>query len=206
VSAECQDARRAFAVATVRLTALFAVVFYGTDVLAALRPVRWHVHAAWELEIPYWPAAYLVYLSVFAVPFLPLLMVRSAQQVRRWERRMSAAVVGAGVVFVVFPAQLGYAPTGAGDWQSLATLTRAISGRYNLLPSLHVALSVVTLYAVWPWAGTARRTWLAGWFVLLVASVLLTHQHHVADIAAGALLGAALGRAGRLPGAPGPRA
>lgn len=191
--------QRAFAWAALRLTALFAVVFYGTDLLAAWRPVRWRVHADWELAIPYWPAAYPLYLSVLLVPFLPLVMVPDARQVRRWERRMAAAVLVASVVFAVFPAELGYPRTGAGAWQPLATLTRSISGRYNLLPSLHVTLSLVTLHAVWPWAAAAQRHWLAAWFVMMVASVLLTHQHHVADIVAGALLGVVLSRIGRAP-------
>lgn len=190
-------AQRAFAWAALRLTALFAVVFYGSDLLAAQRPERWQVHADWELAIPYWPAAYPVYLSVLLVPFLPLVMVPDARQVRRWERRMAAAVLVAGVVFIVFPAELGYPRTGAGVWEPLAALTRSISGRYNLLPSLHVTLSLVTLHAVWPWAASAQRRALVVWFVLMVASVLVTHQHHVADIAAGALLGVALGGAGR---------
>lgn len=191
-------AQRAFAWAALRLTALFAVVFYGTDLLAALRPQRWRVHADWELAIPYWPAAYPVYLSVLLVPFLPLVMVPDARQVRRWERRMAAAVLVAGVAFVVFPADLGYPRTGAGLWEPLAALTRSISGRYNLLPSLHVTLSLVTLHAVWPWAGAGQRRALVTWFVPMVASVLVTHQHHVADIVAGALLGVALARAGRV--------
>lgn len=199
MSVDRSPAQRAFAWAALRLTALFAVVFYGSDLLAALRPVRWRVHADWELAIPYWPAAYPLYLSVLAVPFLPLLMVPDASEVRRWERRMAAAVLVAGVAFVVFPAELGYPRTGAGVWQPLATLTRSISGHYNLLPSLHVTLSLVTLHAVWPRAGAVRRRWLAAWFVLMVASVLVTHQHHVADIAAGALLGLALAGAGRAP-------
>ena len=189
--------RRAFALAALRLTALFAAVFYGADALAALRASRSAVHFAWELAIPYWPAAFVPYFSVLAVPFLPLVMAPDAASVRRWERRMAATVLAAGVVFVAFPAELGYASGDPGRWQPLATLARCVSGRYNLLPSLHVALAFVTLHAVWPWAGLRARAALAVWFALMVASVLLTHQHHVADVATGLVLGWAASVAGR---------
>jgi hypothetical protein len=195
------EVRRAFAIAAWRLPLLFAVVFYGTDHLSAWRAVRWHLHAGWELAIPFWPPAYAVYLSVFALPFLPLFLLPDAPSVRRWERAMAASVVLAGLVFIALPAEPGYAtPPPAGAWQPLAALVRLIAGQHNLLPSLHVALSLVTLLALWPWVGAWPRALLAAWLVLLVASVLLTHQHHVADVLAGALLGALASRwAGHRP-------
>jgi hypothetical protein len=193
VNAGRDAARRAFALAALRLSSLFLLVFYGADEWAARSASRWRLYADWELAIPYWPAAYAVYVSVFAVPFLVLWLVRDPVPVRRWEREMAAAVAIGGAIFVMFPAQLGYAPVDAGAWQAAAELIVAIAGRHNLLPSLHVAFTIVTLRAVWPWADRRRRAWLLGWFVLLLASVLLTHQHHVADLLAGALLGWALG-------------
>lgn len=181
-------AQRAFAWAAVRLSALFAATFYLSDALAALRTTRLRVHMPWELAIPYWPGAFAVYFSVLAVPFLPLLLMPDATAVRRWERRMAVTVLAATAVFVLFPADLAYVHGNAGHWWPLAALAAAVSGHYNLLPSLHVALSVVTLHAVWPWSGVRLRAVLALWCVSLVASVLLTHQHHVADVLAGALL------------------
>lgn len=181
-------AQRAFAWAAVRLLALFAATFYLSDTLAGLRATRFRVHMAWELAIPYWPGAFVVYFSVLAVPCLPLLLVPDAAAVQRWERRMAVTVLAATAVFLAFPAELAYVHGSAGGWWPLAALADAVSGQYNLLPSLHVALSAVTLHAVWPWSGARLRAVLALWFVVLVASVLLTHQHHVADVLAGALL------------------
>ncbi|WP_418318050.1 phosphatase PAP2 family protein [Piscinibacter sakaiensis] len=180
--------RRAVLLAALRLAALFAVVFYGADALTALRETRFQVHMAWELAMPYWPPAWLIYFSVFAVPLLPLTMLPDTQHVRRWEWRMAMAVLLAGAIFVVLPAELAYPPADAGRWSPLADLAQLVAGRYNLLPSLHVALSLLTLQAVWPFAGPRVRIALAVWYGLLVASVLLTHQHHVADVAAGLLL------------------
>nr|WP_281385245.1 phosphatase PAP2 family protein [Roseateles oligotrophus] len=115
-------------------------------------------------------------------------------QLRRWELRMAAAVGLAGLCFLVWPVESGYAPADPGGWQALAHLAGWVSGRFNLLPSLHVALSLLTLQAVWPWAGRWQRLALGLWFAALLASVLLTHQHHVADVVAGLLLAVGLSR------------
>jgi membrane-associated phospholipid phosphatase len=193
VNAGRDSAPRAFALAALRLSALFVLVFYGADEWAARSATHWRLYAGWELAIPYWPPAFAVYVTVFAVPFLVLWRVRDAAQVRRWELEMAVALVVGGAIFVMLPAELGYAPADAGAWQGPAELVRTIAGRHNLLPSLHVAFTVVTLRAIWPWADRRQRAGLLGWFVLLLASVLLTHQHHLADLVAGALLGWAVG-------------
>ena len=61
---------------------------------------------------------------------------------------------------------------------------------HNLVPSLHVATSALfiavlyrSLSSVWIRAG------LILWGMLLCASVLLVHQHHVLDVVSGLLLG-----------------
>ena len=185
---------RAFAIAALRLAALFALVFYGVDELTARRAAHWLLYADWELRIPYWPAAFPVYFSVFALPFLLPWLAGQAQPVRQWERRMAAAIAIAGALFLLLPAQLGYAAADAGAWMPWARLAQAVAGRYNLLPSLHVALSGVTLMTLWPLAPRGLRGWLLGWWLLLLASVLLTHQHHLLDVLAGALLAWLLGR------------
>ncbi|MDO9283352.1 MAG: hypothetical protein Q7U26_00570 [Aquabacterium sp.] len=190
---------RAFGWAALRLCALFGGVFYGADAWAAQRPWRWHLYAEWELALPYWPALYPLYHSVFLLPFLLGWHARTVAQVRHWERRMALAIVVGGAGFVMLPGELGFAPVDPGAWLPLAQLTGWVAGRHNLLPSLHVALSLLTCRLLWPLAGPRLRSALALWWPLLVLSVLLTHQHHLADVLTGAALGAWLG------GAPGPQ-
>ena len=182
-------ARAAFWRAALRLSAWFALVFYGADALTSMHTLRLSVFADWELAIPYWPAAYPLYLSVLALPFVVGWLAREPAEVQRWERRMAVVIAVAGVAFVLLPAAPGYAPADAGAWQPWATFTRWAAGRHNLLPSLHVALALVTVRAAWPRAGPTLRAVLATWLAALMASVLLTHQHHVADVVAGVVLG-----------------
>ena len=200
---DANSARRdigwAFAWAGCRLSSLFALVFYGADAWAAQRAGRWQIYADWELAIPYWPAAYPLYHSVFLLPVLLACKVRSASQLRHWERAMATAIVLAGAGFVLLPAELGFAPADPGAWSPVAQFTGLVAGRYNLLPSLHVALSLLTLRWLWPLAGSRLRLALGWWWLMLVASVLLTHQHHLADVLSGAALGAWLGRGAARP-------
>lgn len=198
----------AFAAAGARMLLVFGVVFYGADWLAGRHAWRVPLHMAWELSMPYWPAAYPVYFSVFALPFVLLRTARSAATIRRWERAMVVAIVVAGVFFVALPAQPAYAPADAAGWRGWALLAQLVTGRHNLLPSLHVALAGLTVCTASRGLGRAARWLLWAWYAMLVASVLVTHQHHVADVIAGLVLAAVVQRtvgSGRRDGEPAQR-
>lgn len=60
---------------------------------------------------------------------------------------------------------------------------------HNLAPSLHVALASL-LWPVYARHTRARVKWLVhAWFALMVASPIFTWQHHLLDVATGAMLG-----------------
>jgi hypothetical protein len=182
------EVTHAFVQAAWRLSALFALVFYGIDALTAWRQTRVAIHFPWELALPYWPPAYVVYFSVLVVPLLPLWLLRDAALVRQWERRMALAVLLAGAAFLALPSQAAYGPRDAGAWSAWARLAQVVAGQHNMLPSLHVGLSLLTMRCVWPHAGPKTRLGLGVWWMAMTASVLLTHQHHVADVVAGVAL------------------
>lgn len=195
--------RSAFARAGLRLTAWFAFVFYGSDWLAAQHERRMAVHVAAELGIPWWPPAYAVYFSVLAVPWLVPWLARRVSQVRCWERTMALAIAIAAIGFVLLPAEPAYPPPPpelASRWEAWQRAAQLVAGRCNLLPSLHVALSAITFLALAPGVRGAARALMGLWFAALAASVLLTHQHHVADVLSGLALALALRpwRAGQL--------
>ena len=189
---------RAFRLAAIRLSLLFAVAFYGVDAITAGRAVKHRIGFAFESAIAYWPPAYAVYFSVIGAPFLVRWLAPDAAHVRQWELRMAAAIVAAAFVFLLLPAQLGYPPADAGAWSAVARLAPWIAGTHNLLPSLHVGLMLVIAICVWPHASPAVRAAIAAWALALAASTLLTHQHHVLDLLAGAVLGVVAGLA-RVP-------
>jgi membrane-associated phospholipid phosphatase len=76
----------------------------------------------------------------------------------------------------------------AGAVRPLYSLAVALALVGNSLPSLHVALSVSVAWAYA--AGKAKFIRFAcwGWALSIAASTILTHQHNVLDVAAGAML------------------
>jgi PAP2 superfamily len=180
-------ATRAFMLAALRLLLAFALLFYGLDALTAARTARVDLAMAWETRIPDWSPAWPVYLSVLLTPLLPWACGLPATEIRAWERRMALAIAIAALGFVLLPADPPLRAEAAPP-DLLARWGRAVAGQHNLLPSLHVALGGLSMAWVWANAGPRLRALLVLWAVALLASVLLTRQHHVADVLAGAAL------------------
>ena len=187
--------------------AWFALVFGGADAATARRALRVPVAFAFERDLPLVPAAVWVYMSIYALFGLAPFVMRSARACIALGVTHIAIVAVAGVCFLLLPAEIAY-PTAAvptaGATAAIYRLADRLNLDYNLLPSLHVALSVscVAIYATR--ASAPLRVVLWGWAVAVAASTVLTHFHHVLD----AVTGVALGLAGvalvyrRLAGEP----
>jgi membrane-associated phospholipid phosphatase len=165
-------------------------VYFGADWVTGLRSDRIRVHLASELKVPLIPEFLLVYLSLDLLFLIAPFVLRTRAEIRALTFALFGVTSVAGVCFLVLPAELAYPAAGVeGFWSDLFALNRQIVLRYNLIPSLHVALSTATLAAY----GTCRGAWgrilLAVWGGLIGLSTLLTHQHHVVDVVTGLLLG-----------------
>ncbi len=154
--------------------------------LTAHRPNVRVFFFAWERAIPFVPFMILPYLSIdlffVAAPFL----FRGDSALRLFVRRVTAAIVVAGIFFLLMPLRFGFPrPTAEGPLGAVFDWFRAVDGPYNLFPSLHAAL---LLFLVDAYARNLRgsaRAAVLGWFGLIGLSPLLTHQHHVIDILGG---------------------
>jgi membrane-associated phospholipid phosphatase len=58
----------------------------------------------------------------------------------------------------------------------------SIDRPHNLVPSLHVIFSCAIALACADFASGALRIALLAWLVVIVASTLLVHQHHLLDL------------------------
>lgn len=143
--------------------------------------------------IPFSPQAIWLYLSFFLlIPCGYLLTPLSALS---WLRRaMQLAALGAGTVYMLWPTTMYYPEvhdTGLSA-RLLAMLTQ-IDSVQNCLPSLHMALS---LLAVWAIAKTRRKglTALALlWALLIGFSILQLRRHLFIDVLTGTALAVAAG-------------
>jgi membrane-associated phospholipid phosphatase len=195
---------RGFARLYLAVSLLFVAVYGGADLLTAQR-TRLRIDLAWEAGIPLWPAFSWVYMSIY----LPLLgapfVLRSEGELRALARAAAFVIAVAGLGFLLFPAELGYPPPpdlGSSLSARAFRLADALNLRYNLAPSLHVALSSLALGALATRARPLGKLLLLAWALLIGLSTLLTHQHHVVDVVSGyALAGLALAaiRRGQIP-------
>ncbi|MEX2138993.1 MAG: phosphatase PAP2 family protein [Pirellulales bacterium] len=122
-------------------------------------------------------------------PFL----LRTQRELRALAGALVASILVASVCFLLWPAEAAFSePEDLGIWAGLYHAADRINLRYNMVPSLHVALSIATVSIL------ARRVtrWVAAllwsWGALISLSTLLTHQHHLLDVATGAVLGIAV--------------
>jgi membrane-associated phospholipid phosphatase len=176
---------------TLLVTAWFSLVFVGSDGITAHRSTRVRVHLDAELGIPLVPAFTAVYMSLYALFLATPFVLRTRREITTLAIAQASTILAGGIAFLLIPAQLAYAPpldSELGTWKPLFRFADQINLDYNLVPSLHVALSIACLEMFVPHATWSGKISLRTWGILIAASTLLTHQHHVLDVVTGYLL------------------
>ena len=173
------------------LSILFLVVYGGCNWISSQRTDVGTFYFQWERAIPFVPFLILPYLSIdlffIAAPFL----CRTERELRVFSRRVIAAIVVAGICFLIFPLRFAFPRPHANGWVgAIFDWFRGMDAPYNLVPSLHAAfwMFLVQVYV------RHTRGFLRGaaiiWMVLIGLSPVLTYQHHIIDIIAGFALAA----------------
>jgi membrane-associated phospholipid phosphatase len=173
----------------------FGLIFGASELLTAHRSLRIPIHFAWEQRIPLIPGAVWIYSSIYALFLMAPFVLRSPREFIALAVTHVSIVAAAALGFLVLPAQTAYPVVGDrlsdGVTAALYRAADSVNLDYNLLPSLHVALSVscVAIYA-----RRARRfgpmlLWI--WAAAISVSTVVTHFHHVLDVATGFALGLA---------------
>jgi membrane-associated phospholipid phosphatase len=162
-------------------------------------------HTAWDELVPFRPEWVWVYL----VPYLigPVVIGLLSRETFRWFVYRGLALVGVTLlVFIVVPTQVGPRPAAQGldgftGWM-YHQMVEIDEPPANAAPSLHVSLTCLLALAL---LRDFPRWWalsLSG-VGLVWLSTLMTRQHHLIDVASGALLACAVVAAwpGRWPAA-----
>ncbi len=168
----------------------FVIVYGGCDAFTAHRVQRLRVHLDAELLIPFIPETVLLYSSIYLLFLAAPFILRQRQDFLRLAIQLDLTILLAGIGFLLIPAQLAFRPeSDLGIFPGLFRFADKLNLTYNLVPSLHVALSVACVAAFAPRASCLGAVCLWAWAVAISASTLLTHQHHVLDVLAGWALG-----------------
>jgi membrane-associated phospholipid phosphatase len=138
------------------------------------------------------PGLIVAYLSIHVVFALAPFALPTRRKLRALMGTLAVVIGVAAVGFLLLPADLAFPPaTGLGIWERPFRLADRLNGDHNLVPSLHVALSVTCLAAYARNASRVGAGLLWGWAGLIAISTVLTQQHHVLDAVTGFALGLA---------------
>ncbi len=147
---------------------------------------------ALDRMVPVQPAWAPIYLSYFVFPFLPMLIMRQEELIRRtflaWLMVWSVGYV----CFLVYPTIAPRTDEVDGKGFFAWFLQSVYDGDppRNCFPSLHVATPFVAALGCWR---VHRGVGLAAclWATLVAVSTVFTKQHYVADVIAGIFLAGA---------------
>ncbi|HEX4708706.1 MAG TPA: dual specificity protein phosphatase family protein [Candidatus Udaeobacter sp.] len=175
--------------ASTGLSVLFLVVYSGCNWITGQRGHVGSLYFQWERGIPFVPFMILPYMSIdlffVAAPFL----CRTDEELRIFSRRVTAAILIAGLCFLLFPLRFAFPrPHASGLLGEIFDWFRGMDLPFNLLPSLHASLLLLLVDVYWR---NLRGVFLFAtmlWFFLIGLSPLLTYQHHLIDILGGFVL------------------
>jgi membrane-associated phospholipid phosphatase len=183
------NSRAAALLASIGLSALFLVVYSGTNWITSLRSDVGTWYFEWERWIPFVPWMVIPYMSIdlfFVVcPFL----CKRKTELKLLAARITLAILAAGTCFLLFPLQLATErPSADGMCGWIFDWFRGADKPYNLCPSLHIALRTILADTYARHLRGLLRLASHVWFSLVGFSTLLTYQHHVVDVAGGFIL------------------
>jgi membrane-associated phospholipid phosphatase len=175
--------------ASAGLSILFLVVYGGCNWITARRPGVGTFYFEWERRMPFVPFFILPYMSIdlffVAAPFL----CRTEKELSIFVKRVAAAILAAGICFLLFPLRFAFPRPHADGWLgAIFDWFRGLDAPYNLLPSLHAALMLILVDVYFRHTRGLSRAAIIAWFSLIAVSPVLTYQHHIVDIAGGFVL------------------
>lgn len=138
--------------------------------------------------IPFSPTAIWFYLSFFLI--VPAGYLLAPHQRIKWlTRAMQLTALGAGAVYLLWPTTMVYPQNdGIGISAQLLRVLTQVDSSQNCLPSLHMALVVLVVWALSNSERKVRTALWALWGVAIAFSILQLRRHLFVDLASGALL------------------
>src|SRR5205823_1135622 len=150
------------------------------------RATRVRIHLDSELSIPFIPETVVIYMSIYLLFCSAPFILRERGEFLTLAITLDVIILAGGIGFLLIPSQLAFAPSSdLGAFPNLFRFADALNLTYNLVPSLHVALSVACIATYATRTGSVGKIALWIWGLGISISTLLTHQHHVLDVVSG---------------------
>lgn len=155
-----------------------------------------HLATPFDSIIPFIPAMIVPYswsLVLFVASFF---LVRTSRQLSLLTYRLILATTFACLIFYLYPARFSFHRVIPDDWTQFGyQFLQLVDKPFNQLPSLHVTYAVVLGVSLWDllaskkyWVAVLYHVSLTTICALIVASTVLTYQHHLMDVLGGIVL------------------
>lgn len=143
-----------------------------------------------EKDIPQVPGMILFYESYSLLVLLSFIYAKSPKNIRALSITMMVSSVIACAIFLLFPGELGFSRTmNIQGYESMFEVLHRMDKPHNLYPSLHITFSAISAFTLLRHTQKKRmQVLLILWVIMIALSVILTHQHHLFDIATGFVL------------------
>lgn len=167
----------------------FFSIYPLTNWLTSLRETPLHLYFQQELNIPFLPQFIWFYLSMYVLFLLPLLFLL-AEDMPRLGKSLIVGTLISGCLFLLFPAVLGFQRVvpASSPYQGLFVAIFSIDHPHNLVPSLHIVFSTSIILALVSRVAWSLRILFISWLIVIMASTMFVHQHHVLDVLVGFVL------------------
>ncbi len=172
------------------VTLAFVAVYPASNWFTAQRAEVYRLYFDWELDIPLLPHFIWPYLSMYLLFLVPPFFLDS-RRLALLGRRLIIATAIAGLLFLLLPAQLGYERVlpESSLYRIIYAAMFSVDLPHNMAPSLHVLFSALILWELTSSPASSHLKGIWGlWLVLISASTLLVHQHHLVDVFSALLL------------------
>jgi membrane-associated phospholipid phosphatase len=139
------------------------------------------------------PHSIWLYMSFFLI--IPTAYLGCSIQRIIWLRAaMQLSALSAGAIFLAWPTTLTYPPNPGSSLSSilLAALTR-IDSAQNCFPSLHMALTVLAIWALHDAQRPVKNAMFWLWGLAIAFSIVQLRRHLFIDLLAGTTLGLTIG-------------
>ena len=190
-----RDCWIAFACYYVLLAALWIVVYCGACWVTSLHCYRVPLQVDADLAMPFVPEATVVYLSLFPMTWLAPILLQTRERLRAFAEALAVLFICSGLGFLLIPSEeVRSMPMVGGTAGQLFRFADSVNLSYNNLPCLHVGMAVLCacFYSQGKSAPVGALVWL--WAFAISISTLLTYQHYIADVFAGAGLAVLVAR------------
>ena len=167
----------------------FILMYGGASIASEFIPWFIEVDFPFEKNIPFYPSASILYLSLDFMVIAFLYRENWKKNIIDYELSLFFQTLMGAVFFVVLPVKTNFpVRVPEGSFTALFHLADLLNFERNFLPSLHVSYAVTTAFYWTKEKGMIHKTILGLWALSISISTMLIHEHHLLDVLSGFIL------------------